>query len=103
MRCLTPIVLVAALSGSARAGDPPKIDLKKGEIFIGRSEARVVEMRARVSGYLERVLVKAGAAVKKGDVLAEIDNRPYKLELDSSKARLAVAEAQMKLAGADLA
>jgi len=103
MRFVLPLLFVSALSASARAEDPPKVDLKKGVMFVGRTEANVVEVCPRMTGYLTRVLVKEGEAVKKGDLLAEIDDRPYQAELKVAKAKLAVAQARAKLAAANLA
>jgi RND family efflux transporter MFP subunit len=103
MRLAAPFLFVVALTAPAPAADPPKVDFKKGVEFTGRAEATVVEIRPRVTGYIDRVLVKEGEAVRKGDVLAEVDDRPYKLKLDEAKAELAVAQAQAKLAAADLA
>lgn len=61
-----------------------------------------VELRARVSGYLDKVNFKEGALVKKGDVLFEIDPRAYQATLDQAKGSLAAAEARLKRASADL-
>jgi RND family efflux transporter MFP subunit len=64
------------------------------EDFIGLTQAvHMVEVRARVSGYLARVCFVEGAEVKQGDLLFEIDPRPYKAELDRTRANVAQAEA----------
>jgi RND family efflux transporter MFP subunit len=55
-----------------------------------------VEVRARVWGYLEKVNFKEGALVKKGDVLFELDPRPYQAMLNQAKAKVAQDEAQLK-------
>jgi RND family efflux transporter MFP subunit len=57
-----------------------------------------VEVRARVSGYIESVSFKDGQNVQKGDVLFTIDQRPYKIALDQAKATLAQATSQLKTA-----
>jgi RND family efflux transporter MFP subunit len=62
-----------------------------------------VELRARVSGYLDRVNFKEGSLVKKGDVLFEIDPRTYKAVLKNGEGTLAVVEARLQQANADLA
>jgi RND family efflux transporter MFP subunit len=103
MRFVVPLVFVSALSAPARADEPPKVDLKKGVEFTGRAAGIVSNVRPRVTGYVERVLVKEGEAVKKGDVLAEMDDRAYKLELDLAKAKLTAARAEAKIAAVDFA
>jgi membrane fusion protein, multidrug efflux system len=60
-----------------------------------------VEIRARVSGYLQKVNFKDGTEVKKGDLLFVIDPRPYQDELDSAQAALDRAQTQVDLATND--
>jgi RND family efflux transporter MFP subunit len=55
-------------------------------------------VQPRVTGHLTQVAVKEGAAVKKGDLLAEIDPRAYRLDLDAARARQKVAEIKLQLA-----
>ncbi len=57
-----------------------------------------VSIRARVRGFLTERLFEEGAMVKKGDLLLVIDEEPYKVALDSTKARLSEAEANVKKA-----
>jgi multidrug efflux system membrane fusion protein len=67
------------------------------EDFTGRTEAaQSVELRARVTGYLVKVLFQDGAEVKRGDLLFEIDPRPYQAELEKAQALLAASEARLK-------
>ncbi|HEV3310918.1 MAG TPA: efflux RND transporter periplasmic adaptor subunit [Chloroflexota bacterium] len=54
-----------------------------------------VEVRAHVWGYLDRVNFKEGALVKKGDIMFELDPRPYQAALDQAKAKVAQDEAQL--------
>src|SRR5215468_6702808 len=54
-----------------------------------------VEVRAHVWGYLDKVNFQEGSLVKKGDVLFELDPRPYKALLDQAKAKVAQDEAQL--------
>jgi RND family efflux transporter MFP subunit len=64
--------------------------------FTGRTAAvDSVEVRARVSGYLEQVNFKEGAIVKKDDKLFEIDPRPYRAELGRAKGTVAQIEARV--------
>src|SRR6266852_5199485 len=55
-----------------------------------------VEVRAHVWGYLDKVNFKEGALVKKGDVLFELDPRPYQALLNQAIAKVAQDEAQLK-------
>ncbi len=58
----------------------------------------MVEVRARVSGYLQSIHFTDGAEVKKGDLLFVIDPRPYQAELDRSEADLNQAQTRLELA-----
>lgn len=64
--------------------------------FLGQLEAsQRVEVRARVSGVLERQEFLEGQAVQKGQVLFRIDPRPFQVELEIARSRLASAEAKL--------
>ena len=66
------------------------------EEFTGRTIAvETVEMRARVSGYLEKVLFKDGEVVKAGQPLFEIDARPYQAEVERTKATVDQLQARL--------
>src|SRR6266536_2873637 len=70
--------------------------------YIGRLEAvETVEVRARVSGYLDKVHFKEGKEVKKGDLLFTIDPRPYQAEFDHANAEDERAMSQSELAKND--
>lgn len=70
--------------------------------FTGRVEAvESVQVRARVNGHLVSVLFREGTEVKKGDVLFEIDPRPYQARLSRDLARLQQTEAEVRRAQAD--
>jgi RND family efflux transporter MFP subunit len=67
--------------------------------FTGRFEAvEWVEVRARVSGYLNSVDFRDGQIVEKGQLLFLIDPRPFEVALKEAQADLASAEAQAELA-----
>lgn len=95
-------VLLANSSNDPEKPPPPRNEgeeLAKGWEFVGGTQAAaVVDVRARVAGYLTKVVVKNGAAVKKGDVLAEILARPYQLDLEAAQARANVAKARLQSA-----
>jgi multidrug efflux system membrane fusion protein len=95
----------------APAGPPPAVttakpvvkDVVEANEFTGRFEATdSVDVRARVSGYLERVAFQDGSTVKKGDLLFVIDRRPYKAALDQAQATQVSAQARLQFAQADI-
>lgn len=102
-------VLLPALSAEALAqGAPPAPPVTVAtplakrvtnwDEFTGRFEAsEQVEIRARVSGFLDSVHFRDGDLVKAGDLLFTIDQRPYKLAVDASRAEVARAKAQVDL------
>ena len=66
------------------------------EEFTGHTEAvKTIDVRARVSGYLEKVFFKEGVEVNEGDPLFEIDRRTYQADYDRAVANLAQAEAHL--------
>jgi RND family efflux transporter MFP subunit len=71
--------------------------------FTGRFEAvDEVELRARVSGYLQSVHFRDGQVVQKGDLLFVIDPRPYEATARRAEADVTKAEARLGLAGREL-
>jgi RND family efflux transporter MFP subunit len=75
---------------------PVEWDVTDFADFTGRTAAvDSVEVRAHVWGYLDKVNFKEGALVNKGDVLFEIDPRPYEATLNQAKAKVAQDEAQL--------
>ncbi|MCH5233559.1 MAG: efflux RND transporter periplasmic adaptor subunit, partial [Muribaculaceae bacterium] len=71
--------------------------------YVGRVNAhQFVEVRARVEGYLEKMLFDEGTYVEKGQTLFIIDPLLYKAEVESAKARLNKAKAQALKAERDL-
>ena len=60
-----------------------------------------VEVRPQVSGTIEEVLFKDGAAVKRGDILVKIDPSLYKADLDKAVGELASAKAQQSLSSVE--
>jgi len=67
--------------------------------FVGNTQAtRTVDLRARVTGYLQRIAFNDGSNVKTGDLLFVIEQAPYQLALDQAKAALQKAIAAQALA-----
>jgi RND family efflux transporter MFP subunit len=72
--------------------------------YVGRfTPIDSVEVRARVSGYLDQVHFTDGQMVKQGDLLFTVDKRPFQTSLDQASANLAQARANLAFAEADLA
>jgi RND family efflux transporter MFP subunit len=59
---------------------------------------RIQEVRSRVRGHIKSVNFTNGQIVKKGDLLFEIDPRPFQAELDAAKAQIKAADANLELA-----
>jgi multidrug efflux system membrane fusion protein len=94
------------------APPPPKVTVAKPVVrtivdqdeYVGRFVAvDVVEVRARVSGYLDKVHFLDGQAVKQGDLLFSIDKRPFQNTLDQARANLGLARSNLEFTEADLA
>ena len=78
---------------------PVAREIVEWDEYIGRLEApETVEIRARVSGYLDKVHFKEGKEVKKGDLLFTIDPRPYQAEYDRADADHQRAQSMAELA-----
>src|SRR5215813_8253533 len=70
--------------------------------YTGRTAAvKAVEVRARVSGYLVKINFRDGLMVKTGDLLFQIDPRPFQAVLDEAKGQVAQWEAKLARAEAD--
>ena len=79
-------------------------EMTQWDEYTGRIEAvNEVQLRSRVSGYIEKVQFAAGAKVKKGDLLFLIDNKPYKSQLNFANAEQEKAKVKYELAKNDLA
>jgi multidrug efflux system membrane fusion protein len=71
--------------------------------YTGRFTAlESVEVRARVSGFIESVHFNEGQMVKQGDLLFVIDRRPYQLAVEQAKADLERAHAKLEIASLDV-
>jgi membrane fusion protein (multidrug efflux system) len=118
---LKALVLPAALwsstscgkkdSQQAAAPPPPAVVVAEVEqrtvpIFVENvaqtAAAFTVEIRARVQGFLIDAPFQEGGSVKKGDLLFQIDPKPYQAAVDQAKANVAKAEATLDRANADV-
>ncbi|MFC3266914.1 efflux RND transporter periplasmic adaptor subunit [Camelimonas abortus] len=96
---------------TAGAPPPPPVTVARPVVrpvveyddYTGRFEARAaVDVRARVSGLLEKALFTEGGMVREGDLLFVIDPRPYQAAVDQAAAALKSAKARVAFATADL-
>jgi membrane fusion protein, multidrug efflux system len=116
-RLLAPMALAVVLSACAptaaqqAAPPPPQVtvanaierDVTDWDEFTGRLQAvDSVEVRPRVSGYVSAVRFSEGAMVRKGDLLFQIDPRPFQAEVDRLTAELARARATVQRANSEL-
>jgi RND family efflux transporter MFP subunit len=75
---------------------PIRREVRDYEEYTGRTAAvDSVQVRARVSGYLQKINFKEGAEVKEGAVLFEIDPRPYQAVFNQARAQVRLQEAQL--------
>jgi len=78
-------------------------DITEWDEFTGRLEAvHSVEIRPRVSGYISAVRFEEGAIVNRGDLLFEIDPRPFQTEVDRLRAELVRARATVQRANSEM-
>ena len=75
-----------------RVGDFPLYYKALGTV----TATNTVNVRSRVAGELVKILFKEGQQVKAGDLLAEIDPRPYRIALQQAEGTLAQNQAQLK-------
>jgi RND family efflux transporter MFP subunit len=103
---LTTMALIGSGTAALAQKGPPVVsvatplarNVTQWDEYTGRFEASErVAVRARVSGYVDQVHFADGADVKQGDLLFTIDRRPFEIAVDSARADLARAEAQVTL------
>jgi len=99
--------------GKAPAAAPPPANVEVAQVerrdvpiyseWIGTLDGMVnAEIRAQVTGYLLRQNYKEGSFVRKGQLLFEIDPRPFQAALDQANGDLAKAQAQLAQANSQL-
>jgi multidrug efflux system membrane fusion protein len=78
-------------------------EITEWDEFTGRLEAvNTVEVRPRVSGYVSSVRFREGALVRKGDLLFQIDPRPFQAEVDRLRADLQRTQSTQRRAKSEL-
>ena len=107
-------MLAACVKTSAQPAPPPppqvtvanviERDVTEWDEFTGRLQAvDSVEVRPRVSGFVSAVRFSEGAMVRKGDLLFQIDPRPFQAEVDRLRAELTRAQATVQRANSEFA
>jgi membrane fusion protein (multidrug efflux system) len=72
--------------------------------FVGKTaSSRRIEIRSRVEGFLEKRLYEEGAMVEKGQVMFQMDRKPFEAQLSAARAELAQQQARLTNAEANLA
>ena len=72
--------------------------------FVAQTESsRQVDIVARVSGYLDRIAYREGELVKEGQLLFQLDPKPFQADLDAAKGELLAQQARFATAKANLA
>src|SRR5262249_24539648 len=88
---------------SVSVAKPIKKNVVEWTDFIGPFEAvNAVDVRSRVTGYVDQIAMQDGALVKAGDLLFTIDKRTYQAAVAEAEATLASAKARQDYAVTDL-
>ena len=98
--CMAFLIVLASCSPKQQtqaAGPAPAVGVHAAELkgvarsyeFVGRIQAtNTVALRARVEGFIEKVLFREGQDVKAGDLLYQIESAPYQAQVDQAKANV---------------
>jgi membrane fusion protein, multidrug efflux system len=78
-------------------------DIPNTPSFVAQTESsRQVNIVARVSGFLDRIAYQEGEMVKKGQLLFQLDPKPFKAQLESARGELKMQQARFKTADSNL-
>ena len=110
---LLAALVLAGCDGQPAASSPPPPSvtvarplhktIAEWDEYTGRFVAiETVEIRARVSGFIDTVHFKEGQIVKQGDLLFVIDPRPYRITVEQAKADVDRAKAKLEIATLDV-
>src|SRR5215218_2999401 len=82
---------------------PLQKNITEWDEYTGRFVAvETVEVRARVSGFVNSIHFKDGQLIKQGDLLFVIDPRPYQIAVEQAKAEVERARSRLEIATADV-
>ena len=113
---LSPVALLPGLTGCGKppappAPPPPVVQVmavapkpvERFTTFIGQIDSpQNVEVRARVESFLDKIAFTEGSEVKAGDLLFELDRKPYEQKLAAAQAQLAEAKAALEKSRLDV-
>jgi len=119
IRTMILLLVLVCMAAACTKGPEEKAQPKSAEVAVITVEARdvpvsaeyvaqtqssrLVNIQARVSGFLEKRVYTEGAMVKEGQTLFLMDQKPFKVQLDQAEAALARQKAAMETAKANLA
>ncbi|MBN8913566.1 MAG: efflux RND transporter periplasmic adaptor subunit [Rhizobiales bacterium] len=99
LMCAPPLLAQGPPTPAVTVASPVAKRITIWDEYSGRFEAvETVEVRPRVSGFVDKVHFKDGQIVKAGDPLFTIDPRPFEIAAESARAEIARARAQSALA-----
>jgi RND family efflux transporter MFP subunit len=88
---------------SVTVSQPLQKTITEWDEYTGRFEAlATVEVRARVSGFIDSIHFNDGQIVKQGDLLFVIDPRPYRFAVEQAKADVERAQSKLEIATSDV-
>jgi len=110
------LVLVGALAGCSKESPPPQrpapvvsvLEIKPQTIpftptFVAQTESsQQVDIVARVNGFLDKIAYQEGDLVKAGQILFQLDPKPFQAQLDAAKGELQAQQARLFTARATL-
>jgi RND family efflux transporter MFP subunit len=99
----SPVASSAPPPPPVTVATPLQKKITEWDEYTGRFTAvETVEVRARVSGFIDSVHFSEGQIVKKGDLLFVIDPRPYRIAVEQAKADVERASAKLQIASLDV-
>lgn len=117
-RVACPIAAAAVIAGcSKQAAPPPQRPAPEVSVvtvqprtvpavasFVAQTESsRQVDIVARVSGFLDRIAYKEGDLVREGQLLFQLDRKPFQAQLEAARGELQAQQARLTTAEATLA